>query len=87
MLPWVQLASAIAPDGDTLRLMRRGDEFSIRLQGGNELMNSRLGGSEEALATLALDRLADDAVAPQGRRLRLLAKLQGALAGHSWLWR
>ena len=59
MLPWVQLASAIAPDGDTLRLMRRGDEFSIRLQGGNELMNSRLGGSEEALATLALDRLAD----------------------------
>ncbi|WP_405406216.1 spermidine synthase [Paracoccus sp. Ld10] len=57
MLPWVQLACAIAPDGDTLRLMRRGDEFSIRLQGGNELMNSRLGGSEEALATLAMDRL------------------------------
>jgi spermidine synthase len=37
--------------------MRRGDEFSIRLPGGNELMNSRLGGSEEALATLALDHL------------------------------
>lgn len=36
---------------------------------------------------VALDRLADDALAPQGRRLRLLAKLQGALAGHSWLWR
>ncbi|WP_410219294.1 spermidine synthase [Paracoccus sp. (in: a-proteobacteria)] len=59
MLPWIQLATATAPDGDTLRLLRRGDEFSIRLQGGNELMNSRLGGSEEALATLALDRLAD----------------------------
>ena len=39
--------------------MRRGDEFSIRLEGGNELMNSRLAGSEEALATLAFDRLPD----------------------------
>ncbi|MFN3527104.1 MAG: spermidine synthase [Paracoccus sp. (in: a-proteobacteria)] len=61
MLPWIQLATATAPGGDTLRLLRRGDEFSIRLQGGNELMNSRLGGSEEALATLALDRLSDRA--------------------------
>jgi spermidine synthase len=58
MLPWIHLATATAPGGDTLRLLRRGDEFSIRLQGGNELMNSRLGGSEESLATLALDRLA-----------------------------
>lgn len=57
MRPWIHLATATAPDGDTLRLLRRGAEFSIRLQGGNELMNSRLGGSEEALATLALDRL------------------------------
>ncbi len=57
MLPWVKLATATAPDGDTLRLLRRGDEFSIRLEGGNELMNSRLGGSEEALATLALGHL------------------------------
>jgi spermidine synthase len=59
MLPWVHLATATAPGGDTLRLLRRGDEFSIRLQDGNELMNSRLGGSEEALATLALARVAD----------------------------
>lgn len=58
MLPWIELASAVAPDGDRLRLLRRGEEFSIRLSGGNELMNSRLGGSEEALATLTLDRLA-----------------------------
>ena len=58
MLPWIQLASAQTPEGDTLRLLRRGDEFSIRLEGGNELMNSRLGGSEEALATLAFDQLA-----------------------------
>ena len=58
MQPWIHLATATAPQGDTLRLLRRGDEFSIRLEGGNELMNSRLGGSEEALATFALDRLA-----------------------------
>ena len=58
MQPWIQLATATAPQGGTLRLLRRGDEFSIRLEGGNELMNSRLGGSEEALATFALDRLA-----------------------------
>lgn len=59
MVPWISLASAKAPQGDTLTLSRRGDEFSIRLEGGNELMNSRLGGSEEALATLALDRLGE----------------------------
>lgn len=58
MLPWIELATATAPQGDTLRLFRRGDEYSIRLEGGNELMNSRLGGSEEALASLALARVA-----------------------------
>ena len=58
MQPWHLLATATAPGGDNIRLLRRGAEFSIRLQGGNELMNSRLGGSEEALATLALDRIA-----------------------------
>jgi spermidine synthase len=52
------LATASAPQGDTLRLLRRGDEFSIRLGDGNELMNSRLGGSEEKLATFALESLA-----------------------------
>jgi spermidine synthase len=39
-----------------LRLLRRGAEFSIRL-GRDELMNSRLSGSEEALATLACERV------------------------------
>ncbi|QPM90797.1 spermidine synthase [Pseudooceanicola algae] len=57
MIPWEELASAQAPEGDTLRLFRRGEEFSIRLQDGNELMNSRLGGSEIALATLSFARL------------------------------
>ncbi len=57
MLPWIHLATATTPDNATLRLLRRGKEFSIRLNGGNELMNSRLGASEEALAILAMDHL------------------------------
>jgi spermidine synthase len=56
MIPWTHLDTAPVPGGGELRLMRRGGEFSIRL-GGNELMNSRLFGSEEALARLAIERL------------------------------
>jgi spermidine synthase len=56
VIPWETLDSAPLPDGATLRLKRRGSEFSIML-GANELMNSRLSGSEEALATLACDRI------------------------------
>ncbi|CAN5260551.1 hypothetical protein BH09PSE2_BH09PSE2_17170 [soil metagenome] len=57
MIPWVRLDSTSVPDaGGELRLMRRGDEFSI-MAGAIELMNSRLSGSEEALATLAIERL------------------------------
>jgi len=58
MIPWVQLDSARTPDGvQELRLKRRGSEFSIML-GSNELMNSRLSGSEEALAKLSCQRIA-----------------------------
>jgi spermidine synthase len=58
MIPWVQLDSAKTPDGgQELRLKRRGSEFSIML-GTNELMNSRLSGSEEALAKLSCERIA-----------------------------
>ncbi|MER9212812.1 hypothetical protein NKI54_12125 [Mesorhizobium sp. M0663] len=58
MIPWVQLDSAKTPDGgQELRLKRRGGEFSIML-GANELMNSRLSGSEEALAKLSCQRIA-----------------------------
>lgn len=56
MIPWILLDKAQVPGGGELRLMRRGDEFSIKL-GQNELMNSRLSGSEQALATLACERL------------------------------
>ncbi|RDL51062.1 Polyamine aminopropyltransferase [Ensifer sp. M14] len=58
MLPWIQLDRATIPgDGDELRLKQRGSEFSIML-GSTELMNSRLSGSEEALATLSCERIA-----------------------------
>src|SRR6266404_9539546 len=57
MIPWVQIDTARVPGADVeLRLMRRGAEFSMML-GPNELMNSRLSGSEEALATLACRRI------------------------------
>jgi len=57
MIPWLKLDTARVPGADgELRLMRRGAEFSIML-GSNELMNSRLSGSEAALATLACKRI------------------------------
>ncbi len=57
MIPWLQLDTARVPGAEVeLRLMRRGTEFSMML-GPNELMNSRLSGSEEALATLACRRI------------------------------
>ena len=59
MIPWVQLDTVAVPgEQDVLRLMQRGDEFSIRI-GTIELMNNRLRGSEEALATLTCARLHD----------------------------
>jgi spermidine synthase len=57
MIPWVKIDTACVPGTDgELRLMRRGAEFSIML-GTNELMNSRLSGSEAALATLAAKKI------------------------------
>jgi spermidine synthase len=44
------------PGGGELRLMRRGAEFSIRL-GTDELMNSRLSATEQALATIGCAKI------------------------------
>jgi spermidine synthase len=63
MIPWEKLAVAQIPGGGELRLMRRGAELSI-MSGAIELMNSRLSGSEEALASLTCAPLAD-AVRPR----------------------
>jgi spermidine synthase len=55
---WELLDTADIPrDGGELRLLRRGDEFSIRLSGSQgDLMNSRTHGSEDALGSLACAR-------------------------------
>ncbi len=58
MLPWIQIDTGPVPGCEApLRLMQRGHEYSI-FAGTNELMNSFRGGSEEALAILACERLA-----------------------------
>ncbi len=58
MRPWTLLGTATVPgEGAALRLMQRGDEFVI-MAGTNPLMNSRMSGSEEDLATLSWNRIA-----------------------------
>ncbi|HPR51964.1 MAG TPA: hypothetical protein PLU81_09270 [Deltaproteobacteria bacterium] len=58
MIPWELIDSALVPGNPgELRLYRRDREFSIRVA-GVELMNSRVHGSEEALAELACARIA-----------------------------
>ena len=56
MKPRELLATAQIPGGEELRLYKRDTDFIIAL-GANELMSSRLSGSEEALALLTCDRL------------------------------
>ena len=59
MNKWEILDTVDIPnDGGELKLLRRAEEFSIRLSGiRGELMNSRVHGSEEALAELGCARL------------------------------
>ncbi len=58
MIPWQLLDSARVPgEGGVLCLYSRDGEFSIRVD-GVELMNSRVHGSEEAMAELACARIA-----------------------------
>ena len=56
MIPWSLLDKAQVPGGGELRLMRRGTEFSIKL-GTQELMNSRLSATEQALATIGCAKI------------------------------
>lgn len=50
------IGTAQVPGGEPLRLFRRGDDFMIVLD-RNELMSSRMSGSEEALALMTIERL------------------------------
>lgn len=57
MIPWKNLDRAKVPGGTgEVTLSQRGQEFSIRTA-GTELMNSRLHGSEGAMAEIACNRI------------------------------
>jgi spermidine synthase len=57
MKPWETIDRARVPDGTELVLARRGEEWVVRA-GGRVLMSSRQHGSEDALAEVALARVA-----------------------------
>jgi len=54
MKPWEAIDHARSPDGTLLELVRRADEWVVRAD-GRTLMTSRTHGSEQALASLALE--------------------------------
>lgn len=55
MIPWELLDRALIPgSGEELLLYQHGQDFSIRVN-GDELMSSRVHGSEEALADMACE--------------------------------
>ena len=57
MIPWEEIERAEVPESEgEVILLKRGTEFSIRTA-GTELMNSRLYGSEDALAELTCSRI------------------------------
>lgn len=56
MLTRELLGTARVPGGEELKLFAHGRDFMI-VMGHNELMSTRMRGSEEALATMTLDRL------------------------------
>ncbi|MFU8815521.1 MAG: spermidine synthase [Pseudomonadales bacterium] len=62
MIPSILLGSAVIPDTTTeMRLYQSGELFSIKIPGRGELMNSRVHGSEQALAELTCERLGANA--------------------------
>lgn len=65
VIPWEEIDRAEIPGNrGEIVLFRRGNEFSIRAA-GTELMNSRLSGSEDALAALTYRRIKPES----GRRV------------------
>lgn len=60
MTPRTLIATARIPGGDEFRLFQRGADFMIVLD-RNELMNSRMSGSEEALAVMTCEQLQERA--------------------------
>ena len=62
MLPRNLLGTALIPDTNVqLQLYQSGELFSIKIPGRGDLMNSRVHGSEKALAELACENLGHNA--------------------------
>jgi spermidine synthase len=59
MTPRIHLGTAHVPGGNALDLYSRGDDFMIVLE-RNELMSTRMNGSEIALAEMTIARLSDN---------------------------
>jgi len=58
MIPRILLGTASIPDtAKEMQLYQSGDVFSIKIPGRGDLMNSRVHGSEQALAELACERI------------------------------
>ena len=78
MIAREHLGTANVPGGEELRLFRHDRDFMI-VMGHNELMSTRMRGSEEALATMTLERLAAPAphllIGGYGRGFSLRAAL------------
>jgi spermidine synthase len=74
--PWISIERSETADGTRLELLRRGDQFSIRAN-GELLMNSRVHGSEEALAELAIAAL------PEAARARARVLVGGLGCGYT----
>jgi len=61
MIPRILLGTALIPDTDKeMQLYQSGDLFSIKIPGRGDLMNSRVHGSERALADLACEKLGNN---------------------------
>lgn len=65
MTPRELVGVAEVPGGPPLRLFKRGADFMIVLD-RNELMSTRMSGSEVALGTMTCDRLAGRAAPRRG---------------------
>jgi len=62
MIPRILIGTAVIPDTNTkLQLYQSGELFSIKIPGRGDLMNSRVHGSEKALADLACEKLGNTA--------------------------
>lgn len=60
MKPWKLIATARTPDGSLLELLRHDGDYFISAD-GDDLMNSRMHGSEEAMAQFACSHLSEGA--------------------------